>query len=102
MSSRALRKLKREEEEARQRAALQAEHEEEDEADEIGQDTHTTKWKTKPVSNAFDMLGGADESDDSDAGEVDGEADAETNNVAQTIASSSTAPKPTKGKKKKK
>ena len=105
MSSRALRKLKREEDEVRQLAALRAEQEAEDESDEVEDDVEsrqTAKLKVKPVSNAFDMLDGANESDHSEPGEGDDEADAERNHVAQTTASSSIPPKPTQAKKKKK
>jgi hypothetical protein len=105
MSSRALRKLKREEEEARQLAALRAEQEVEygsDEVEDEVEDTHTTKRKAKPVSNAFDMLDGAHESERSDPGEADEEVDAETFDVVQAAVSSSIPPKPTQSKKKKK
>lgn len=105
MSSRALRKLKREEEEARQLAALQAEQEAEDgseSAEDEAEDIPATKHKAKPVWNAFDMLDGAKRGDHSDADDVDEEADPGADGVPQTTASSSIPPKATPGKKKKK
>lgn len=104
MSSRALRKLKREEEEARQLAALRAEQEVEDESEgpeDEAEDIPVTKPKAKPVSNAFDMLDGADEADHSDAEEVDEEVDPGADGVPHITAASSIPPKPTPGKKKK-
>ena len=105
MSSRALRKLKREEEEARQLAALQAEQAAEDGSDEAEdevENTSSTRLKLKPVSNAFDMLDGANEDDHSESGGADGEVDQEADGVEQTAGSTSNPPKPTKAKKKKK
>jgi hypothetical protein len=105
MSSRALRKLKREEEEARQLAALRAEQEAGDgpeDAEDSAEDVPTTRLKAKPVFNAFDMLDGANEGDPSEAEEADEEVDPETEAVAQIAASASTPHKPTQTRKKKK
>lgn len=105
MSSRALRRLKREEEEARQLAALRAEQEAEGESgegDEGVQDTPSPRRKAKPISNAFDMLDGANESEHSVAEDADEQVNAETDGVAQSTASPSMPPKPTQAKKKKK
>jgi hypothetical protein len=102
MSSRALRKLKREEEEARQLAALQAEQAAEDGSDEAEdevEDTSSTRRKKNPVSNAFDMLDSANEDDESESG---GEVDREADGVERKAGSTSNPPKPTKSKKKKK
>jgi hypothetical protein len=105
MSSRALRKLKREEEEARQLAALQAEQAAEDGSDEAEdevEDTLSPRLKSKPVSNAFDMLDGANEDDHSESGGADEEVDPEADGVERTAGSTSNSPKPTKAKKKRK
>src|SRR5271155_849916 len=105
MSSRALRKLKREEEEARQLAALQAEQAAEDGSDEAEdevEDTLSARLKSKPVSNAFDMLDGANGDDHSESGGADEEVDPEADGVERTAGSTSNPPKPTKVKKKKK
>src|ERR1700722_14945284 len=105
MSSRALRKLKREEEEARQLAALQAEQAAQDGSDEAEddvEDTSNTRLKLKPVSNAFDMLDGANEDDHSQSGGADGEVDQEADDIERTASESSKPPQPTKAKKKKK
>jgi Transcriptional repressor TCF25 len=102
MSSRALRKLKREEEEARRLAALQAEQAAQDGSDEAEddvEDTSSTRLKLKHVSNAFDMLDGANEDDYSESG---GEVDQEADGVERTTGETSNPPKPTKAKKKKK
>jgi hypothetical protein len=104
MSSRALRKLKREEEVARQLTALRAEPEAEDgseDGDDGAEDIPTTRLKAKPVFNAFDMLDGTNEGGHSEAEESD-EVDVETEAVAQIAASSSMPPKPTQTRKKKK
>ena len=105
MSSRALRKLKREEEEAKQLAALRAEQEAEYGSEEAEDDvgyTPSTKPRAQPVANAFDMLDGADEHD-LDTGEADEVVDVNQEKVVvQSTAPTSISPKPTQAKKKKK
>ena len=69
MSARALKKLRREQEEAKQLAALQAEKEEQEQSDDEDEELLPTRTAKRPL-NAFDMLDGTGEDEDSQSAEA--------------------------------
>lgn len=105
MSSRVLRKLQKEQEQEKQLAALRAEAEDDNESE----DEHSSSIgvKSRPVTNAFDMLEGADddaESEPEEANEENEETDQKSGSIGpdKPTASSSTPSNLAATKKKKK
>ena len=92
MSARALKKLRREQEEAKQIAALQAEEEEQEQSEDEEEEIASARATKKPL-NAFDMLDGTAEDEDKESDMAE-DHDEEDQAQGTTVSMSSTAPAP--------